>query len=304
MICWETKQYKEGCTYIDKFLDSTFISENDKIRIKKNKQLFLEQVEIENEQKRSLMPSFNTIDNYFDHVFVINLRQREDRWIKCKDRLKKFGIHNAEHYYGINGDILKPLADENVLVKRTPNYLGCLISHLDIIWQAKHNNWSNVLIMEDDNLFYKNLIPSFHDIIVDLENKHKDWDCILFSHATFDGQYNYEKEKNGEMRYNTTIKKYDSPLQPAHNSWGCNFYAVNAKFYDVILDYYKDNFEWELDRFFLDKIQPYPEKYKILISYPQLSIQNHNDFSDNFKGKHANWNNFINTEYSKIEDYI
>jgi len=304
LICWETKEYKEGCTYIDKFLNSKYISENDKIRIQKNKELFLKQLEIENEQKQSLMPVFHTIDNYFERVFVINLRQREDRWIKCKERLEKFGIYKAERYYGINGEILKPLVDENVLVKRTGGYLGCLISHLDLIWQAKQNGWRNILIMEDDNLFYNNLQPAFHDIIVDLETNHKDFDIILFGHATFDGHYQFEKEKNGEMRYQTTIKKYDSPLQPAHNSWGCSMYCINFKFYQVILDYYKDKFEWELDRFLLNNIFPYPEKYKALISYPQLVIQNGEEFSDNFKGKHANWDNFINTEYSDRKDYI
>ena len=303
-ICWETKEYEEGYKYVTEFLKSKSINYDDRIRLEKNKEAYEYKLSLINKQKQSLMPSFKTIDNYFEKIFVINLQQREDRWIKTKERLEKFGIHRAERYNAINGDILRPLVDEQVLVKRTGGYLGCLLSHLDIIWQAKKNGWRNVLIMEDDNLFYNDLQPAFDNIIKHTEDIYPDWDIILMAHGTFDGEYNYEKERNGEMRYNTTLEYYNIPIQRAHNSWGCSMYAINAKFYDVILDYYKDKFEWELDRFLLDKIQPYHDKYTTLICYPQLAIQDGTEFSDNFKGKHANWDNFINTKYSKREDYI
>jgi glycosyl transferase family 25 len=73
------------------------------------------------------------------HAFYINLDSRPDRKQHMEHQLTTIGIH-AERFKAI---------------KLTNGALGCSMSHLNILETAKKNDWSHVLIMEDDIKFLK-----------------------------------------------------------------------------------------------------------------------------------------------------
>lgn len=107
---------------------------------------------------------------YFDKIYVINLDKREDRFLKFKDELEKFGIEHVERFSAIDGSTVTTNS------KLLSGEIGVLMSHLEIVKQAKEQNLENILILEDDVFFteeilkldeYMNLVPN-------------DWDFIYF----------------------------------------------------------------------------------------------------------------------------
>jgi glycosyl transferase family 25 len=102
----------------------------------------------------------NNITN-IKHAFYINLTSRPDRKQHVESQMKLLGIH-AERFNAI---------------KLKNGALGCSMSHLKLLENAKLNNWPHILIVEDDIKF---LNPELFIIQFNkfLEN-HNDWDVIL-----------------------------------------------------------------------------------------------------------------------------
>ena len=105
----------------------------------------------------------NSIED-IKNIFYINLDSRKDRKTHVEKQLKSIGIKNAKRFKAIE---LKNGA------------IGCSISHLKILEQAKENNLEHVLIVEDDITF---LNP---DLFINNLNKflsiQKDFDVVLIA---------------------------------------------------------------------------------------------------------------------------
>lgn len=97
------------------------------------------------------------MNNYFDHIYCINLDARVDKWDIC---LKEFKKHNlsVERFTAIDG---KNIINTTNLM---PGEWGLLQTHISIINDAKKNNYKNILILEDDVEFMDNLNEIFNNI--------------------------------------------------------------------------------------------------------------------------------------------
>lgn len=106
------------------------------------------------------MDSINDIKN----VFYINLINRPDRKTHVELELSKLGIHCAKRFNAI---------------KLTNGAVGCSMSHLKILQEAKTNNLDHVLIVEDDIKFLKpDLFKKQLNLFL---KKHKEFDVVLFA---------------------------------------------------------------------------------------------------------------------------
>lgn len=82
-----------------------------------------------------------TAFDYFDEIYLINLDSRKDRLEKAMASFSKLGIeHRVIRFPGI-------------VPESGTGALGCLMSHVAIIEQAKTKGLKNVLIFEDDVQF-------------------------------------------------------------------------------------------------------------------------------------------------------
>jgi len=106
-----------------------------------------------------------------DKIYVINLEHRKDRKKQIMEELEKMKVEDlgkVEIFRGIvpsdeilnkwNPNYIKPLPDWVKQAKLNENKyrigaLGCLLSHFTIIQKALANNYSNILIFEDDAEF-------------------------------------------------------------------------------------------------------------------------------------------------------
>ena len=91
-----------------------------------------------------------------DQIYIINLKNRTDRWKTCIEQLIKHNITNYKRFNAIRPDLTKinPIQYSKNNMKLSKNYitgaLGCKLSHLSVINDAKINNYSKILILEDD----------------------------------------------------------------------------------------------------------------------------------------------------------
>ncbi len=114
--------------------------------------------------RRKVMTStISSIDD-IQHALYINLEKRADRRTHVENEFKKIGI---------------PATRFNA-IKLDNGALGCSMSHLKCIKIAKENNWSHVLVCEDDIQFldpelFKTQLNAF------LKNHTDDWDVVLLA---------------------------------------------------------------------------------------------------------------------------
>ena len=97
------------------------------------------------------------------HAFYINLETRPDRKSHVEQQLSLIGI-KAERFNAI---------------KLKNGALGCSLSHLAILENAKKNNYEHVLIVEDDILFTKPLIFQFQ--FNKFLSNHNEFDVVLIA---------------------------------------------------------------------------------------------------------------------------
>jgi len=97
------------------------------------------------------------------HSLYINLEHRLDRKLHIEKQLSIVGIE-AQRFNAI---------------KMENGAIGCSISHLNCLQLARKNNWSHVLIMEDDVQFLNPTL--FIEQCNRFLERHTNWDVVLFA---------------------------------------------------------------------------------------------------------------------------
>lgn len=121
-----------------------------------------------------------------DQVYVINLDIRYSRWLRTKEQLEAYGAH-PQRVEGINGWKLgrKTLKKfyKNCLVQGTystltPGQVGCLLSHLSILYDAAAHNYQYIWVLEDDILICHD-IRELTEVIHRLNAWDSEWEVMF-----------------------------------------------------------------------------------------------------------------------------
>jgi GR25 family glycosyltransferase involved in LPS biosynthesis len=185
------------------------------------------------------------MNNYFDKIYLLNLRKRKDRLIRSSQKLNIFNI-DFEIFHGVDGTILKNIWEkiDNTYFSN-PNYLACAISHLSIYQDAVDSGYKRVLIIEDDNLINKNFESLFRDI--------PDWnDLFYLGYIPLNDDCTMWDYTWGIQSYNMVANNFFRPK----NLWGLFAYGISYNLMSELLDVYNNKFPMELDRYFVNEIQP------------------------------------------------
>lgn len=115
----------------------------------------------------------NALD-FFDHIYIINLDRRTDRWDTVSQELRKTGIADrTERISGIDNGNAK---------------LGCTLSHLKALEKAIHDEALRPLILEDDVHFFDGWDDTLKKAIHLLP---EDWDLFYLG-------YNFDPAATGD----------------------------------------------------------------------------------------------------------
>jgi GR25 family glycosyltransferase involved in LPS biosynthesis len=235
------------------------------------------------------------MNDYFDNVYLLNLHKRIDRLILSEKKLEFVDL-DYEVFGATDGSVMnfiwKSFSKENAYFKNS-NYLGCAISHLSIYKDAIEKGYEKVLIIEDDNRYHRNLLKKFKEI---KEFVPRNWnellylgyiplsdDCLKWDYGVFSNNYINEK------------------VFVAKNLWGLYGYAIHANLMVELLEVYDKKFPMELDRYFVNEIQPRNKSYGVS---PQLFCAE-DGFSDNSKKVEISMmERSVDRRFAKLTDYI
>jgi GR25 family glycosyltransferase involved in LPS biosynthesis len=118
------------------------------------------------------------LNNYFEKIFVINLDKRTDRWNECLLESKLYGI-DIERISAVDGTTITEKYPS--MLKYIPELcydgqVGCILSHIKVINEAKSQGLKNFLVLEDDFKFNDNFYTNFVNWYMELPK----WELLYF----------------------------------------------------------------------------------------------------------------------------
>lgn len=169
----------------------------------------------------------------FDHIYIVNLEKDVDRRERAVAMMKKHDITDYEIFKAIDGndhkDILSNVQlqqidfatnngkDEHTL--RNFGELGCLLSHLNILQDAKEKGYDSVLIFEDDVILANDFVNRF---LQSYNKLNKPWHMLYLGVS--------------EKDYYTSEYEYSQGFIQSNYCCGTFAYAVHCRAYDFIIN--------------------------------------------------------------------
>jgi len=227
------------------------------------------------------LPFFKCIEQsmsqpLFEHICVINLDSRPDRWESVQAQLHSVGIHHAQRFSAVSfaklennppPENLKAYAmaklqrsgETGNAEHQIKAMWGCLCSHVGVIEYAKSQQWPYVLILEDDCEFepYTNKVLG----LVAEQIKKLDWDMLYLG--------------GNQKRYGLK-KRVAKNILSVTGITLTHAYMVRASIYDkVIAEAPKSG--RTIDDFYAKILQ---NEVKTFIVDPQVAFQAPDDVSD------------------------
>lgn len=113
------------------------------------------------------------INQVFPNKVCINLDRRPERWQQMQHKFEQHRIHPVRRFRAFDGETsLIPSHWDS-----TPGAYGCLLSHLEVVREARRLGLLSVLIFEDDVVFDDQFEKKFSNYIYQLP---ADWDMLFF----------------------------------------------------------------------------------------------------------------------------
>lgn len=171
--------------------------------------------------------------------YYINLDHRTDRNKKAISEFKKLGITNPNRFSAIK--------DEH------HGGIGCGLSHINVLQNAKRNNWDYVIVMEDDIKFYdpRETIQKINNIF----NSDIEWDVLIIG-SRIEGPVKYVN---------------DDCVYAKGGVCSTIMYIVKNHYYDTLIELWSESIN-NFKNIFLKNRKKYMKRKDIDIIYHKLAI--------------------------------
>ena len=114
-----------------------------------------------------------TVDETFPYQVCINLDRRLERWGHMQQKFAQHGIRSVRRFSALDGEKMSLPANW----AHTAGAYGCLLSHLQVVSEARRLGIPQLLIFEDDVAFDDQFVNRFAASIGQLP---ADWDMLFF----------------------------------------------------------------------------------------------------------------------------
>jgi glycosyl transferase family 25 len=151
----------------------------------------------------------------FDKVYLINLDRRPDRLDNFQKQVEKYNLGEYERISAVDG---KEVNLDNYTKNILPGELGLVLTNLNIIKDAKQNNYKNILILEDDCSFTDEIlnIDEYFDVLP------LDWDMLYMG-----GNHNTHMNMPEPIKVNEKVVKL-------HSTYSTHFIGIKETLFDHI----------------------------------------------------------------------
>jgi len=190
----------------------------------------------------------NLLNKIFDKIYVINLKQEVEKKIIIEKKLKELNIEYTI-FEAVDGQKLKNV---KLLNYGTLGAVGCRLSHMKILEDAVKNNYTSILVFEDDVIFRKDFNKHLEEQYSTIKNNNVNWK-LLYLGCSYHG---LPKNIKNSIDYVETIG----------NAYGAFAVGIHKDIYNVILNHIK-NTNKVYDDILAQNIQP---NYKSIVFNPQI----------------------------------
>jgi GR25 family glycosyltransferase involved in LPS biosynthesis len=197
------------------------------------------------------------LNEFFPHIFCINLNRRPDRLEEFTDMAKHHGF-DFTRWEATDGRLLKhPNGQPMEENERRQMELACKISHLRLIRHAKEEGLGWILIFEDD----ARLVEGYERLLKGL------FTTGPYGNLYFSRNNNNQYSWNWDMFYlgfndiNKTAEPLGNNIVRVRTGFTTHAYAVNFPAYDKIIEAF--DYRGQADVLYADYIHPLGNSYAI-----------------------------------------
>lgn len=184
----------------------------------------------------------NFLEKVVDQVYVINMDKDTKRLKVFNEYMKALNI-KYKRVKGVHG---QSVYNNYKKTKLNSGELGCLLSHINVMKDAIKNDYTNILIFEDDVIFHTNFHKIFKETYNNIISKENRFDVIYLGYS-----------EHGKNRYEHKIK-FEGDYYYSDETYGCFGFIINKNIFKVVLENYLE-LNNHTDSIFDKYIQP---KYK------------------------------------------
>lgn len=164
------------------------------------------------------------LNKTFDKVYLINLDRRGDRLQECKKILDKSGL-DVHRVSAVDGTLLKEEELNKAFLDHIPakdmqGVHGCVMSHYNVIKQAKEDKHSSILVLEDDFELVEDFSTLFEDYYDQVPD---DWELLYLG-------------ANHNFHMGQALPMIKPNIGKPIRSYTTHAYAVKSSLYDKLLE--------------------------------------------------------------------
>lgn len=209
------------------------------------------------------------INEYFDHVYCLNLPECKERAEETQRRCDSFGI-SFTFFPAISGKLFSDIHSGYMSARTTlvnnPNYMACALSHLSIYRHALSNGHKRILVIEDDLLFNRNMDSILESASMDIPDS---WDLLYLAFIPLSDDLMY-------WNYGIIDDRFiGEKVFRAKNLWSAMAYGISEDTMKWMIERFNGSFDKEIDRVFVDEIQTKGNSFaicpQIFAGYDNLS---------------------------------
>lgn len=205
----------------------------------------------------------NTLNNFFDKIYCINLDKRIDKYNECLIEFEKLNI-KVERFPAIDGS---PIFKQGMNL--TAGAYGLMLTHKQIIKNVINNNYKNVLILEDDVTFINNFYEFFYNKIESLPN---DWDLLYLggNNMFHRGKFNLITGNPNMLIHKYNYRSLNYELCKTTWTQTTHAVAINNKAFTNVNNYLNNYHNKPIDDIFCMMQQ---SGYNVYTFLPSLALQ-------------------------------
>jgi GR25 family glycosyltransferase involved in LPS biosynthesis len=156
----------------------------------------------------------NDINKFFNRIFIINLKDKTERFRKVTHQFHKYGV-KYRRFNAVDGRCTKETCKEKKrqlqddygvkITKLVPPAASLVIGTIELLKQQVRNRWKHVLICEDDIVFGKDMMSRFSKALDDIPSR---WDLMYLGCGNQCGHRGIG-DKSPTMRHKTSLSIVD-----------------------------------------------------------------------------------------------
>jgi len=155
--------------------------------------------------------------DFFDKIYCINLIRRPDRWLECVKVFEELKIFNKVTRFEA-----ADFSNDSSIVEIHRGRCGCAQSHINIVKDAKLNNYKNILIFEDDVKLHETSDVINETLTTCLNELPPDWE-LFYPSANPPNHWE-------------SLTDYSSNLCQVKAAFTTHSIAINESIYDILID--------------------------------------------------------------------